>query len=437
MTITHPPAELLQSLIRFDTTNPPGNEAACIGFIKDLLTQAGFDALILAKDPNRPNLIARLTGRGEAPALLLQGHVDVVTTAGQPWTHPPFEAQRHEGYIWGRGALDMKGGVAMMLAALLRAKAEKLAPRGDVVLCVLSDEEAGGDYGAKWLVETQADVFKGVRYALGEFGGFTAYFGGRRFYLIQVAERQMCWMRATVRGPAGHGGAVVMRGGAMAKLSRLLWQLDRNLLPVHITSPVRMMIEAMRAALPFPARSLMRQLLNPSMTDRVLGLLGERGKPFLPMLRNTVNATLVRGGEKINVIPGEITVELDGRLLPGFTPDDMLKELRLLVGEDVELEVLRAEVSASPAQPDMGLFETLASVLREADPTGIPIPYMLPAISDARFFAKLGIQPYGFTPMQLPPDFNFSATVHAADERIPVEAVEFGASAIYEVLRRL
>src|SRR6266568_4150158 len=182
------PAELLQQLIRFNTTNPPGNEAECITYIKDLLTEAGVQTSIIARDPARPNLLARFKGQGNASPLLLQGHVDVVTTENQRWQYPPFEGKEVDGYIWGRGALDMKGGVAMMLAAFLHAKAEGVSLPGDVVLAVLSDEEAGGNYGAKYLVEQHADVFQDVHYAISEFGSFPLYLGGRKFYPIQVAE---------------------------------------------------------------------------------------------------------------------------------------------------------------------------------------------------------------------------------------------------------
>ena len=197
------PAELLQRLIRFDTTNPPGNETECIAFIHGLLNEAGIEAMVLAKTPERPNLIARLSGRGSAPPLLLYGHVDVVTTQNQEWRQPPFEGKLVDGFVWGRGALDMKGGVAMLLSAFLRAKAEGVELPGDVLLAVVSDEEAGGDYGAKFLVEQHPDLFDGIRYALGEFGGFTMYVGKKRFYPIQIAEKQICWMKATVRGSGG------------------------------------------------------------------------------------------------------------------------------------------------------------------------------------------------------------------------------------------
>ena len=257
------PDELLQRLIRFNTTNPPGNERECVEWIDGVLRDGGYETKILAKDPERPNLLARLKGRNEAPSLLLQGHVDVVPVEGQNWQHPPFEGNNMDGWVWGRGALDMKGGIAMMLAAFLRAKAEGLTPPRDVLLLILSDEEAGGDYGAQFLVEEHAGLFDGVRYALGEFGGFPLYVGRRRFYPIQVAEKQRCFLRAVVRGPGGHG-ALPMRGGAMAKLARLLKRLDRRRLPVHVTPVARRFLETMSHASPFPTGTILRGLLDPA-----------------------------------------------------------------------------------------------------------------------------------------------------------------------------
>jgi len=426
------PVEILQNLIRFDTTNPPGNEAECVSYVNRLLSEAGFTTTLLARAPNRPNLITRLKGQGNVPPFLLDGHVDVVTTLGQAWTHPPFEGVIADGCVWGRGALDMKGGVAMMLSAFLRAKAEGLAPAGDIVLAILSDEEGASDYGAKYLVENHPEQFKGIRYALGEFGGARFYFGRKKLYPIMVAEKQICWMKAYVRGPGGHG-AFPMRGGAMTKLARLLQQLDRRRLPVHITPPARQMIKSIASALSFPQNLILRLLLNPGLTDPILRLLGTRGEGLQPMFRNTVNATIVRGGDKINVIPSEIALELDGRLLPGFKPDDMITELRHLIGDDVELEVARHD--SGPAEPDMGFFDTLAGILREADPGAVPIPMFMPGVTDGRFFSRLGIQTYGFTPMNLPPDLNLLQKAHAADERIPVESLDFGTNAIYKALQ--
>jgi acetylornithine deacetylase/succinyl-diaminopimelate desuccinylase-like protein len=320
-----------------------------------------------------------------------------------------------------------------MLAAFLRAKAEGISLPGDVLLLILSDEEAGGDYGAKYLVENHADLFTGVRYALGEFGGFTLHLGGKKFYPIQVLEKQVCWMKAIVHGPGGHG-SLPMRGGTMAKLGRMLQQLDSHRLPVHILPVVRQMFETMAASLPSPLNLLLTQLLDPGLTDQVLDQMGIAGYSLDPLLHNTVNATIVNGGDKINVIPSKIVVEMDGRLLPGCTPDEMIAELHQVIGDEIEVELVRYDQGR--AEADMGLFDTLADVLRQADPEGMPVPQLMPAVTDGRFFSRLGIQTYGFTPMVLPDGFNFIQTVHAADERIPVEAVEFGTNAVYEALRR-
>jgi acetylornithine deacetylase/succinyl-diaminopimelate desuccinylase-like protein len=430
---TSHPVELLQRLVQFDTTNPPGNEGECVGFIEGLLSAAGIETTILAKVPERPSLIARIAGEGKAPPLLLYGHVDVVTTADQQWRHPPFGAEVVDGYVWGRGTLDMKGGVAMMVAALLRARAESLALPGDVILAILPDEEAGGDVGARFLVEEHPELFEGVRYALGEFGGFTLHVGRRCFYPIQVAEKQICWLRATFRGPGGHGSLPVT-GGAMARLARFLGQVDRRRLPVHVTPVAERMFGTMAAALGGASGRMINQLTNPRLAPAALSLLGERVRLFEPLLRNTVSPTVLHGSTKINVIPSQVSVELDGRLLPGFEPADLMSELRTIAGEEVEFDLVRHD--PGPAEPDMGLFDTLAAALQESDPEGIPVPLLLSGVTDGRYFSRLGIQTYGFTPMTLPADFDFSRTIHAADERVPVEAVEFGTEAIYRVLGR-
>jgi acetylornithine deacetylase/succinyl-diaminopimelate desuccinylase-like protein len=386
----------------------------------------------LARAPERPNLIARLPGQGNAPPLLLYGHVDVVTTKNQQWHQPPFEGKVVDGFVWGRGALDMKGGVAMMLAAFVRAKVEGLSLPGDVVLTIVSDEEAFGDFGARFLVENHSDLFDGIRYAIGEFGGFSFYVGKQRFYPIMVAEKQFCWLRATVRGPGGHA-SVPVRGGAMAKLSQLLQQLDKHRLPVHVTPVAQLMFKTMASSVGGLTGLILGQLTNPVLTNRVLNLLGERGRVFDPLLHNTVSATILHGSDKINVIPGEVSVEMDGRLLPGCGPDDMVAEVRQLVDNNIEIEIIRYD--PGPSEPDMGMFDSLTDILREADPDGIAVPLLLSGVTDGRFFSRLGIQTYGFLPMLLPEDFNFSQSIHAADERIPLDAVNFGANAIYKLLQ--
>lgn len=433
MAIYEQPAQLLRQLLRFDTTNPPGNEAECLRFIQNTLAEAGIAATLLAKDTRRPNLVARLPGQGRAAPLLLQGHVDVVTTAYQNWRYPPFDAVEAEGYIWGRGALDMKGGVAMMLAAFLRAQAENTSLPGDVILTLLSDEEVGGHYGARYLVEEHAHLFEGVRYALGEFGGFTMHLTGKRFYPIQVLEKQCCTVEVTLHGPGGHG-SLPLHGGAMAKLGRLLQTLDTHRLPVHIVPMVEQMVTGIASALPEPLQGLLFQLLDPTSTNGILDTLGEVGAMLDALLHNTVNATIVQGGGQLNVIPGQVLLKMDGRLLPGFPPEQLLAELRALLGEEPEIKITYFDQGS--AQADMGLYDILAEILRENDPYGVPIPYVMPAVTDGRFFSRLGIQTYGFLPIRLPAEFSFLSTIHAADERIPVEAVSAGAQAIFKVLQR-
>ena len=432
-TIYQRPAEILQHLIRFDTTNPPGNEGECIGWVERLFRDSGFKTQILAKTSDRPNLIVRLPGEGKAPPLLVYGHVDVVTTEGQDWEHPPFGGDIVDNFIWGRGALDMKGGVAMMISGLLKLKSEGITPPGDIILAIVCDEENAGLFGSRFLVEEHPEQFENVRYAIGEFGGFNLEISGKKFYAIQIAEKQICWIRAKIHGQAGHG-SMVNQGGAMAKLAELLKSLDENLLPVHVVPGVREMFIVMANGLSFPANFLIRQMLNPGLTDLVLKILGENGNLFKPLLRNTVNATIVHGGNKINVLPSEIILDLDGRLLPGFAPEDLLVEINQLLKMDVEFEVVFHD--PGPSDPDMGLYDTLGDILKNLDPEGIPFPLVLQGVTDGRFFSQLGIQTYGFTPMQLPPDMNFSKTIHAANERIPVAAVEFGAEAMFQAMQQ-
>ncbi|MEA2627621.1 MAG: hypothetical protein QOJ10_81 [Chloroflexota bacterium] len=424
--------ELTRDLVQLDTTNPPGQEHIAIDLIERILDEAGISSSRYENARGRPNLVARLKGTGDAPPLLLQGHVDVVTTVNQEWKHKPFAGEIVDGYLWGRGALDMKGGVAMMVSALLEAHARGGAP-GDLVLAALADEEAGGIQGAKWLVEKHPELFSGIKHAIGESGGVVQHIGGKRFYPIMVSEKRGCQVLATLRGPGGHG-SIPVRSGAMAKLGALLTKLDTARLPVHMTPPVKLLLEGMRDALDEPWKGRIAALLDPVLADAALNELGPMGRNLDAALHNTVNATIVSGGLKINVIPSAVQVQLDGRLLPGFGPEDMLRELRDVLGPDPELEVQLV----GPAQPELDLsqLDLFASVLREADPGCIPLPYLVTGGTDARHFARLGIRTYGFLPLNNPADFSGATTIHAADERVPISALEFGARCVFEAVMR-
>ncbi len=426
------PTPILQRLLRFDTTNPPGEEGECIRYIRDLLAGAGLETVIVAEDPERPNLVARLRGRGDAPPLLLQGHVDVVTTADQRWSRDPFGGEIADGCVWGRGALDMKGGVAMMLAAVLRIAGEGSPLAGDVVLAILSDEETGGDLGARFLVESHPELFQGIEFALGEFGGIPTRIGDRKFYLVQVAEKQICWLRVAVKGDGGHASLPV-NGGAMTRLGELLRALEEQP-PVVMTPVAERMLADMAARVDPELAAALRQPIDHASTELVGERLGPQSALIDAAVRNTVNATMVRGGSKINVIPSEVTVDLDCRLLPGQTPRDLLRQLEPILPAGTECEVLRYD--GSTAEPDLSLLPLLRETLRELDPEAVTVPFLLSGSSDARFFKTLGIQSYGFLPLDLPPEFEPWGLIHGSDERVPVASLDFGVNAIHRFLRK-
>jgi len=429
-TIYERPVELLQNLVRFDTSNPPGNEAACVAYIERLLRGAGLETRIVARVPTRPNLVARLPGAGNARPLLLHGHVDVMPATDQKWRHPPFGGEISDGCVWGRGALDMKGGIAMFLAAVLQARAEGMTPPGDVVLAILVDEEAESDDGARYLVENHRELFAGIRYAISEFGGFSLESLGRRFYPIQVAEKQRCWFRATVR--TDNVARREPTEDARSHLTALMTRLATRRLPVRVTPLARQMIEGIAAGMPLPLDVVFRLLLRRPLTDRLLDLLGRRGAAFDPILHNQVDMRAIR----VDASRGAAFAEVMGRLLPGCTSQDMLMELRSVAEGRVELELLREDFSP-PVEPDMGLYPVLADILRQADPEAVPFPLLLArGQTNARFLARLGIQTYGWTPMRLPSGSKFMELIHEADERIPIDVVPFGTAAVLQALRR-
>jgi len=422
---------LLQELIRFDTTNPPGDEEACVAHIESLLNAHDVETERYEKAPGRPNLVARHPGRKDCPPLLLYGHVDVVTTAGQQWTRPPFGGDLVDGYVWGRGALDMKSGVAMVVRSFLDAVERNTDT--PLVLLILSDEEDGGDVGAAFMADEHADALGGARHALGEFGGATQWIAGKRFYPVQVAEKQITWLRGTITGPGGHG-ALGLKGGAMRRLGDILRTLDRRQPPVHVLPLVREWVETVADNVPKPQALVLRRVLDPRTHELALRALGSRGRIFGRVTRNTVSATVVHGGDKINVIPSEIELQLDGRLLPGFTPDDLLGELRRLVGDNVEFEVIRHD--PGPPDADLSFYEPLAQILRELDPDCVPVPMLQAGVTDARFLSRAGIQTYGYLPLSLPEDFEPFPLIHNADERVPAYALTFGVEAISRAITR-
>ncbi|MGH2963786.1 MAG: M20/M25/M40 family metallo-hydrolase [Solirubrobacterales bacterium] len=427
--------ELTQSLVRFESVNPPGGEGQCIQFLEEVLNEAGIETTVVGAIEERPNLVARVRGRGQAPAFLMHGHVDVVPTDGQIWKHPPFAGEIIDGVLWGRGTLDMKGGVAMMVSALLRIQDAGLAPAGDIVFAAFSDQECGSGVGAKYVIEHHPALLEGVRYSIGEFGGFSFNSSGRRFYPIGVSEKRWCTLKLRTHGHGGHA-SVPVRGGAMAELGSVLKRLDRRRLPVHVTPLARQVLAGFGARLPLPARLILQGLARPRLTDFLLDRVGDELWLFDVMLHNTVSPATVDGARRSDAIPETVELELDGRVLPGLDPEVLVAEVRALCGDAIEVELIDVHEGA-PADPDMGLFEPLGEAIRGLDPEAIPVPLLLPGTTDGRLLAQLGIQNYGYLPMRFPEDFDPSELIHGPNERIPVDALEFGAEVIERLLRRL
>lgn len=429
--------ELTRQLVRFDTTNPPGNEAACVKYLADLLTDAGLDCRLIWAQADRPNLIVRLPGRGSAPPLLLHGHLDVVPVADQRWSRPPFEAELIDGCLWGRGTIDMKGCVAMMASALLRLVAAGEQPAGTVLLALVSDEEAGSYTGAHYLVREHPGLFDGVRYAIGEDGGASIGLGGRRLHPVVVSEKRACFVRVTMRGPGGHGSRVAPAANPIRQLNRLLTAVADGGLGRQPTTAVRRMLTELAAAATPELGSIYRTLAADPTDLSPLAGLPERDACYLrSVLQHSVNATVVRGGGKVNVLPTEVSVELDGRLLPGTAgSEDFIAAVRALVPDELDIELL---VEGEPLpEPEFGpMYELLVDVLRKADPDGVPVPMITSASTDARLFPKLGISCYGWLPLLFRDGVNYRDLMHSADERVPVEALQFGESCFYDLLRR-
>jgi len=432
------PVPILQRLIRFDTSNPPGNEGPCIAYVAGLLQAAGLQTHLLADRPQRPNLIARVAGRGLAPPLLLHAHIDVVPADGQSWLHPPFEGLIVDGEIVGRGAIDMKGELAMMLAAVLRLRAAGTAPAGDILLAVVADEESGSDAGAAFLVQSHPELFNGVRYAVGEDGGAALNMGGAsRFYPVVVGEKRSCWMRATLHGPGGHASRAGDPHAATARLGRMLTALGCGQFGPCLTPAVDRMLAQLIPAVPKVLAGPLAKVRDNPGDETPLAKLPARDRQYLrAVLHHTVNPTVIRAGTRTNIIPSEITVELDGRLLPGdFETEDFIGDLQRLIGDDIELEIL-AESGHMLPSPLGPFYELLGDVLHQRDHEGVPVPMVTTASTDAQFFASLGMSCYGWMPLRLPPDTGYRDLLHCADERVPIDALRFGADCFHDLLRQ-
>lgn len=397
-----------RALIRLDTTNPPGNERLAANYIAAQLEANGIESARLEAAAGRTNLIARLPGSDSANApLLLASHTDVVPAEPQRWTHAPFGAEIAEGCIWGRGAIDMKSKCAMDLGLAIALRRARIMGDRDVIIAATADEESGSQFGAQFLIEQHPDLVR-AGFVLNEVGGFTMYLGGRRFYPIQIAEKGFVTVRMTVAAAPGHG-SIPRPVTAITRLAELITRIANAQMRVRMTPPLRRTLAAL---------GLTRETITPL---------------FRPMLSNTVTPTIVRAGYKDNVIPGEASVILDGRTLPGEDVASFIAELRGIVGPEPALEVLK---SAPPAESsiDTPLYRLIAERVEAADPGATAVPWMLPGATDSKFYSRLGAVCYGFSPVKLGPMTPFGSLYHGNDERLPIDGFQWGLKLYTEVV---
>lgn len=413
--------ELCRDLIRIDTSNygdgsGPGERLAA-EYVAAQLAEVGIEPELVETAPGRTNVVARWGGDGSRQdALLVHGHLDVVPAEASDWSHDPFAAEVVDGYLWGRGTVDMKDFDAMALSVVRDRVRTGDVPSRPLVLCFTADEEAGGHLGAEILVRERPELFEGCTEAVGEVGGFTTTVRGQRIYLVEAAERGMAWMRLRARGTAGHG-SMMNDDNAVTRLAAAVARVGAHEWPVRLTPAMEVLLAAVGEIAGTP--------LTPENAEDLVEEFESSTRMLGAVLRNTANPTMLGAGYKVNVIPSEATAHLDGRFLPGYE-DEFFATLDGLLGPGVEREfVSHQQPWESPVEGD--LMTAMTRSLLAEDPDAIVAPFLMSGGTDAKHFGRLGITSYGFTPLRLPADLDFGALFHGVDERVPVDALEFGA----------
>lgn len=426
----------LVRLIKVKTVNPPGNELPAILIVKDILEAAGFPQesfKIVESAPNRVNLVARIKGDGSEHPLLLSGHVDVVPVEREHWSHDPFGGEVIDGEVWGRGALDMKGFLAMYLQIFLELFRQKIPLKRDVILAAIADEEAGFMHGSKFLVEQHRELIE-AEYGITEGGTMTFHFGNTKIYPIQVAEKAICWLRMCAHGEPGHG-SMPHDDNPVNSLARAIAKLGQvKHLPIHLTPTYLNMVNAFKANLKFPVNSLAGFLRSPLLLNLLINYLkGDAGNILRAMVSNTISPNMLHAGSKINVIPCEAYAEIDCRMLPGQTPQDAIGEISRIVGEAIELEVVYTTTGAE-FSTETPFYRLLKKRTQQMDREGLVIPMLMPGATDACQYQAAGIKVYGFTPGVLPPGLTLMKMAHGHDERMPISFIESGLPVLWDVV---
>jgi acetylornithine deacetylase/succinyl-diaminopimelate desuccinylase-like protein len=438
-------AGLCSDLIRIDTSNRGDNagpgERQAAEHVAALLAEVGLEPTVLESAPGRTSVVTRIVGQDQSrPALLIHGHLDVVPADAADWQVDPFSGHigtaadvgpkgtsgpkgatstdsgsSEEECVWGRGAVDMKDMDAMILAVVRQRLREGRRPPRDVVLAFLADEEAGGSYGASYLVDNHPGLFEGVTEAVGEVGGFSVTLGGQRLYLVQTAEKGMAWLKLTARGTAGHG-SMLQPDNAVTELAETVARIGRHEWPVRLTPAVEAFLVEACTALGIE--------YGPEAYRQVIDKIGSLSRLTGATLRNTLNPTVLKAGYKVNVVPQIATADVDGRFLPGYE-DEFFAEVDSLLGPGVQREFIHRDIALETTF-DGDLCDAMTAALLDEDPGAKVVPYCLSGGTDAKSFSRLGMRCFGFAPLRLPADLDFSGMFHGVDERVPVAALQFG-----------
>jgi acetylornithine deacetylase/succinyl-diaminopimelate desuccinylase-like protein len=417
-----PAAEVVgicSDLIAIDTSNygdePGPGERKAAEHVAQLLDEVGIDVEVFESDPGRTSLVARWGGSTGDP-VLVHGHLDVVPAAAEDWSVHPFAGEVRDGVVWGRGAVDMKDFDAMLLSSV-RARARAGAvPTRPLVLCFTADEEAGGARGAGHLVQHHRELLDDCTVAIGEVGGFSTTVRGRRVYLVEAAEKGMAWFRLTARGNAGHGSmrhpdnAVTTLAAAVARIGQHEW-------PVRLTPTMEVLLAAVA--------ELAGTEATPDNAEALVEEFGSAARMLGAVIRNTTNPTMLDAGYKVNVVPGTATARVDGRFLPGFE-DEFWSTVAALAGPDVEV-TRDVDLTGIETSYDGPVADAMTAAILAEDPEAIVAPYLMSGGTDAKYWQDLGMRCFGFTPLRLPEDLDFTALFHGVDERVPVDSLEFGA----------
>ncbi|WP_329173509.1 M20/M25/M40 family metallo-hydrolase [Streptomyces sp. NBC_01477] len=416
-------------LIRIDTTNRgggDGNERIAAEYVAERLAEVGIEPALLEKTPGRSNVVARIPGTDpSADALLVHGHLDVVPAQADDWTVHPFSGEVRDGVVWGRGAIDMKNMDAMVLACVRAwARAGRRPPR-DIVLAFTADEEDSAAYGSGYLAAEHADLFAGCTEGISESGAYTVHAdNGLRIYPVAAGERGTAWLQLTADGRAGHGSKI-NHENAVVHLAAAVTRIGEHRWPVRLTATVRSALTELAALYGVPA--------DLGDVDALLDKLGIAAAFVRPTVRNSANPTMLQAGYKVNVIPGTATAYIDGRVVPGGQ-DEFTSTMDRLTGPHVRWNYHHHEVPLE-APVDSASFAAMREALEHFDPGAVAVPFCMSGGTDAKQFSRLGITGYGFSPLRLPPGFDYPALFHGVDEHVPVDALHFGVRVLDRFLR--